>query len=653
MHCYLQSNIFPTLSLTILIWEDLLLRVLFFLTLFIFSLCSVAEDVKTNNIFVTATRSMENSKNLVSDVSIINKDEIESSGSSSLVDLLQRQPGIEISNTGGIGKQSSIYLRGSNANQLIVLIDGVRLNSISTGLMAFENIPLSQIERIEILRGPSASIYGSDAIGGVIQLFTKKNKSGFSSYANFGLSRYNTKSSTIGLSSGHEKIQYGLYVTSINSEGFSSLDSNEPIIKDNDGFNSLNINGNINYDFDTNNSIKLSFLNNSGHNEYDNRYRSYYGNTVPNVKNKMLNQNINLKLLNKFTSNWESNLLISTSLDKYTDQQVVNSSYDGLLRDDVYYQTVQNEFNWTNNFLSDFGKFNIAIDRLEQKLKSNNSYNINERNNTGYVLGYVNQIGKNIFQGSYRVDLNTHSGTTNTKNIGYGYYFSEDLKITAQYGEAFRNPTFNDLYASYDAYFIPNENLKSETSKNKEINLEYEKESHKYKLTIFNNKVEDLITLYTCGGYTCINNSNKANITGLTFNSDFFLDHTRFYSSFTTMSANNEELNKKLARRASLYGTIGITQYYNDWVFGGEMTGSGKKYNDAENNAPIPGYIISNLYINKPINKEWKFNLRLNNITNKEYFYAYEGNPTIGASNSYRYNNPGRSLFFNLIYETN
>lgn len=83
------------------------------------------------------------------------------------------------------------------------------------------------------------------------------------------------------------------------------------------------------------------------------------------------------------------------------------------------------------------------------------------------------------------------------------------------------------------------------------------------------------------------------------------------------------------------------------------MTGSGKKYNDAENHAPIPGYIISNLFINKSINKEWKFNLRLNNITNKEYYYAYEGNPTIGASNSYRYNNPGCSLFFNLIYETN
>ena len=174
-----------------------MLRVLFFLALFISTFCSFAEDISTKNIFVTATRSLENSKNLVSDISIINKDEIQSSGSSSIVDLLQRQPGIEISNTGGIGKQSSIYLRGSNANQLIVLIDGVRLNSISTGLMAFENIPLSQIERIEILRGPSASIYGSDAIGGVIQLFTKKNKNGLNSYANFGLSKYNTKSSTI------------------------------------------------------------------------------------------------------------------------------------------------------------------------------------------------------------------------------------------------------------------------------------------------------------------------------------------------------------------------------------------------------------------------------------------------------------------------
>ena len=380
-----------------------------FIIYFFFISFSYSETLKTSDLFVTATRSNQESDNLLSDISIIHYDEINKSGSTSIVDLLQRQPGIEISNSGGLGKQSSVYMRGANANQLIVLVDGVRMNSITTGLTAFENLPLSQIEKIEILRGPSASLYGSDGIGGVIQIFTKKNKSGYNPYANFGYSRYATKTNTIGFTAGGEKLRYGFHLNSIDSNGFSSLQTNEAIIKDDDGFNSLNINGNIEYDFDKDNSVKLSLLSNQGHNEYDNRYRSYYGNTVPNVKNKMLNQNINLLFKNKFSHNWDSQLLLSSSLDKYTDQQIINANYDGLERSNLYYQTIQNEFNWTNNIKSSLGSFTIAIDRLEQKLSSNNAYDENRRNNTGYAFNYFKDFGPHIIHGSYRVDLNTHS----------------------------------------------------------------------------------------------------------------------------------------------------------------------------------------------------------------------------------------------------
>ena len=625
-----------------------------FIFYFFFISFSYSETLKTSDLFVTATRSNQESDNLLSDISIINYDEINKSGSTSIVDLLQRQPGIEISNSGGLGKQSSVYMRGANANQLIVLVDGVRMNSITTGLTAFENLPLSQIEKIEILRGPTASLYGSDGIGGVIQIFTKKNKSGFNPYANFGYSRYATKTNTIGFTAGAEKLRYGFHLNSIDSNGFSSLQTNEAIIKDDDGFNSLNINGNIEYDFDKDNSVKLSLLSNQGHNEYDNRYRSFYGNTVPNVKNKMLNQNINLLFKNKFLHNWDSQLLLSSSFDKYTDQQIINANYDGLERSNLYYQTIQNEFNWTNNIQSSIGSFTFAIDRLEQKLSSNNAYDENRRNNTGYVFNYIKDFGPHIIHGSYRVDLNTHSGTNNTKSIGYGFKFNHYWKASLQYGEAFKNPTFNDLYAAYDQYYTPNPNLQSETSKNIEANINFVDESNNLKVTVFENRINDLITLYTCGWNTCIENSSSAKITGLTITGNKYIGHTQLYSSLTTQSADteNDGIHSKLARRASFFGTFGITHYFDDWTVGTELTGSGSKYNDRENNAPIPGYIISNFFINKLLGNNWQMNFRVNNLLDKEYYFAYEGNPTIGASNAYRYNNPGRSAFINLIYET-
>ncbi|MBM3360689.1 MAG: TonB-dependent receptor, partial [Betaproteobacteria bacterium] len=148
--------------------------------------------LKTSNVFVTATRTPTPIKNVISDVTVISEDEIKIAGSSSLPELLQRQPGIEISNNGGLGKTSSLFLRGTSSTHSVILLDGIRIDSATTGMTAIENIPLSQIEKIEIVRGPASSLYGQDAIGGVIQIFTKKGLNGFKPYFSYGYGKYNT-----------------------------------------------------------------------------------------------------------------------------------------------------------------------------------------------------------------------------------------------------------------------------------------------------------------------------------------------------------------------------------------------------------------------------------------------------------------------------
>jgi vitamin B12 transporter len=133
-----------------------------------------AENINLDDVVVTATRTPQPRESLVADVTVVDAETIERSGQTTLAELLQLQAGIEISNNGGTGKATNIFIRGTNSSHVLVLVDGLRSQSSTTGTTTFENIPLNQIDRIEILRGPATSLYGQDAIGGVIQIFTKK-----------------------------------------------------------------------------------------------------------------------------------------------------------------------------------------------------------------------------------------------------------------------------------------------------------------------------------------------------------------------------------------------------------------------------------------------------------------------------------------------
>jgi len=172
----------------------------------------------------TPLRIPEEAKNVIADTTVITSDEIKRAGLSSLPQLLQQQPGVEVTNTGGPGKVSSINIRGTSSTHSIILIDGLRVGSATTGTSAIQNIPLSQIERIEIVRGPVSSLYGQDGIGGVIQIFTKKGKKGFHPYVSAGYGRYKTKEMAAGVSAGNDSTSFALNLAGMNTDALSSFE---------------------------------------------------------------------------------------------------------------------------------------------------------------------------------------------------------------------------------------------------------------------------------------------------------------------------------------------------------------------------------------------------------------------------------------------
>ena len=621
-------------------------------------------ELKTSDVFVTATRTPIAKNNVIADTTTISEEEIQRAGSSSLVDLLQRQPGIEISNTGGPGQISSIFLRGSSSGHVVVLIDGLKIDSITSGLNAFSNIPISQIKKIEIVRGSASSIYGADAIGGVIQIFTKEGNNGFHPYINIGYGRYNTKSLQSGISAGNENTTYSINIAGNETTGFSSYKTNDPNLNDKDGFKNVSFSASLSHKFNDDHQINFQLFNSNGHNHYDLKNDPEYGTNWQNFnfKNQMVQEAYSISLKDKILENWSSTLRIGRGVDKSIQFQkmsdaIYDSSYN-YISGGLYYAskdkniTNQDQLSWQNDFKLPLGNLTLLYDQLDQRLDSDTAYNKTKRNNKAYMLGYLINNQSNDFQLNYRVDNNSSYKTSETGNLGYSYHLNDEWKSSVILGKAFKAPSFDFLYYPYSYGFYSNPNLKPEESKNFEVSLKYQKDNDaNFSITAYNNKIKNLISSRSKDpsnpfSYYIADNINKAEITGLQFSLSKFIDHLLFKGNLTIQSAENTDTNKNLNLRASHFGNLSINYYINDWNIGMESTGSGSKYQDQANTFKMPGYMIMNLVVDYKLSKDLKLNLRLDNLLNKDYALAYDTYTIVTP-----FQTPGTSFFINLRYE--
>ncbi|GDX47094.1 TonB-dependent receptor [Bacteroidota bacterium] len=603
--------------------------------------------LKTSDVFVTATRTLIPKKNVIADITLISEEEIKLAGYSSLPELLQRQPGIEISNNGGQGKVSTLFLRGASSTHSVILLDGIRIDSATAGLTAIENIPLSQIEKIEIVRGPASSLYGQDAIGGVIQIFTKKGLNGFKPYISFGYGKYNTSIAQGGIRGGDDTTSYAINLSSQNSTGFSAFEPNtNPAATaniynlDKDGYRNKSISASLSHKINEKLDINFQYFLSQGKNKYDNRYANW----DPSIdwKNTQDQESLSGTVNSQLTNYWKSSLRVGLGIDDYVEKQRYIS---GATREvDNVYKTIQNQITWQNDLILPLGSLVLLYDKLDQKINvTDTSYSKKDRQNDAYMIGYnLNQANHN-FQANVRKDFNSVYRDATTGNIGYSYAIDSNWSIASSFGTAFRSPTFNYLYAGSNA----NPDLQPEKSKNIEAQLKYQSDAEFFSFVTFKNKITDFIISNGTTGYRPYN-INTAEIYGATVSSNHFINHFQVKSSFTVQSPMNESADKYLPRRSNFFGTVGLNYFIQNWNLGFEATGSGNRYNDAENLFNIPGYIKTNLFADYQITKNLAMNARVDNVLGKNYTYAYEGNPT---TDGFRYQTPSQSFFISLRYE--
>lgn len=609
-----------------------------------FSAQAQEESIYAGDVVITASRIPEPRESALSDVSVITRDEIERAGQSTLVELLRMQPGIEIESNGGLGMSSAIHLRGTSSQSVVVLLDGLRIGSATLGTTAFEQIAPDQIERIEIVRGPASSLYGSDAVGGVIQIFTRGSDSKPHMSASVGYGSHNTRQAAASINGAIDNTRYALNISSIDSDGISSLRTHAGHDADDDGYRNLSVSGSLSHQIAQGHEIGLQFYDSFSNSEFDD-------DSVFPAHQRMIQRGFSITSRNQIQSWWQSNIRLGEGEDALDS---FGSSFG-----ENRIQTYQRQYSWQNDLTLPLGTLTLAYDRLEQHIEANTNFTKTERNNNGWLASYLVDQGAHTFQTSLRRDDNSQFGQHNTGNISYGYRFNQFWRVTGSFGTAFRAPTFNDLYWPFQDFgpvdpldplgphftFQGNPNLKPETSRNKEISVVYDEGHHRVSVTAYRNEIKNLLV----GSQGLINdfptNVGSATIEGLTLTYEGWLSNFHIRGSGDLQSPKNDDTGNLLTRRARQHAALWVGQNWGNLELGSEVIASGKRYDDSANTRELSGYAVVNLTANYKLKPEWSLNVRANNILDKEYALAtLFGTP---------YNTPNSDVFIGLRWQPN
>ena len=598
-------------------------------------------QVELDKIVVTATRTPTKTSNVIAQTRVIDSEELQRYQGQTVTDVLKNQPGINITQSGGMGTASNFYMRGFDSKQVLVIIDGIRYGSISLGSPSLNLLSADQLDRIEILYGASgSSIYGSDAMGGVIQIFTKGNsvdKSNVSTTVGYGSNNHYQIGITGQLKNATSSMSLG--VSRNETDGFNVIANPESVDynADDDGFKSTNASLALQHKLSDSLSAGLSALYTDSTTDIDSA-----GNAFPNAYSDQKNGSANAYLQYE-TPLTVSKLSYGQSIDKSTSHDANSINY----QEGSQYDTTQEQARLETSINAQPGTVIVGAEWLSQKLDASDvldfsgypdpavqtPYDPNDRTVKSAFVGYQLADSYYDLQANYRVDDNSQYGNESTYNLGAAIRPLAGMRIGANYATGFRAPTFNDLY--WPGFSNPN--LKPERTKNTEVFVEYANDAQTSRLTGYYTDAEDLISNAA--------NISEAKIKGLSLTSDWNMNDFIFglgydYLDAKDKTANSASYDQQLAYRPKNSGLIYVG--YQQPMF--DVRLEAKHTDDritAENNK-LDSYTLLNLSGAVYINPNLRANLRVDNITDEDY--------TLSSQHGNVYTTEGTSYFGSLTY---
>lgn len=586
---------------------------------------ALAEPATLPPVIVTATRTAQTIDESLASVSVITREDIEKKQFLSVQGALAGVPGIGVANSGGLGKVSEVYMRGTGSTHVLVLIDGVRVGSATSGMTAFQDLPIDQVERIEIVRGPRSSLYGSEAIGGVIQIFTRKGGGGLKPFLTLGGGTYNTFKVSAGVSGGDEKAWFNfsgaeLYTGGINaclvgSYGGCYITAPQP---DHDGYSNTSGSARAGYRFDNGLEIEGNLLQAAGSNRYDG--------TISNRANVM-QQVIGGKLRFSPLSFWDMSLRAGTSADESEDfkDSVFSSRFDTRR----ITTTWQNDFTLAKDHLLTAG-FDYYIDEVN----SSNDFSATSRDDKAGFLQYQGVIKGHSLDFAVRQDSNQQFGGKTTGSAAWGYSFGDPLRLTASYGTAFKAPTFNDLY--YPIFGNPD--LKPESSQSVEVGVNGALSGVNWAVNGYYTKIDNLITFDATTFKP--ENIDKAEILGLETRLSARWWDFDINANLTLLDPRNQSEGANhgnvLPRRAQQMFQFNLDRKFGKFSAGLTINDEGRRYDDFANTIRLHGFTTVGLRASYEVYKDIVLEGRAANLFNAHYQTAY------------LYNQMGTNLFLSL-----
>ena len=586
-----------------------------------------------DTLIVTATRTAMSIDDTLAPVSVITKAQIERLKPRDMLDLLSRVPGVDVSRNGGPGSNASLYLRGSNKNHVLVLIDGVRMGSATLGTVSLQHLETDQIERVEVVRGSRSSLYGSEAIGGVIQVFTKKSRSQTRPVISAEIGSESAKKISLAAGLANEDASVRLQLSREESDGIDSQIYDGNTDGDRDAYENDTVNLSADYRFADESTLAISFLQTEGENQYD-QGDVWGANAEAAPFSTFKSRAVNVTYEKAVTTTWATRLTVGNALDQ-------SEALDANLPAESLFETERDQFSWQNDVTLSSGYLvTLGYDYYDDEVSGTQEYSITSRDNQAVFVQLQSPVAKVVdYHLAVRQDDNEQFGTKSTYNLAVGWSIDENYRLILGQGTAFKAPTFNDLYWPSSPWSAGNPALKPEESDSIDLELRANFSAFNLSFNLYQNEIKNLIAwAETSPGFWQPSNVSDAKIQGAELSFSTALSGWNVSGALSYTDPKNEATGTTLARRANRSVVVDLDRSWGVLQLGFTVSGQSARFDDVANNDKLGGYGVLDVRVAYDLSEVLDMNLKVENIFDKDYQTAID------------YHTPGRTFSLGFSY---